>query len=231
MATTAAAAARKNGQRAPGGEARPAPARGAGRHRQLPLVVVGVLLVLGCALAFTDASLHLGSREEVLVLAQPVAAGQVVTPADLRAARVSTGSGLDVVLSGAEPSVVGRRAAVTLVAGSLLSASEVGSAPPVGAGLDVVAVGLKAGAYPPALAPGDRVEVVPVTSPSTGGAGSAATSSGTPIGATVLGVDAAPADSSNPTVFSLQVKSGEAGEVASLAAAGQASLVEVGAGG
>jgi hypothetical protein len=230
MATTAAAAARKNERRAPGGEARPAPARGAGRHRQLPLVVVGLLLVLGCALAFTDASLHLGSREEVLVLAQPVAAGQVVTPADLRAARVSTGSGLDVVLSGAESTVVGRRAAVALVAGSLLTASEVGSAPPVGVGFDVVAVGLKAGAYPPVLAPGDRVEVVPVASPSTGGAGSTVTSGGTPIGATVLGVDAAPVDSSNPTVFSLQVKRGDADEVASLAAAGQASLVEVGAG-
>jgi hypothetical protein len=42
----------------------------------------------------------LGSREEVLVVTEPVAAGQVVTSADLRAARVSTGSGLDVVLSG-----------------------------------------------------------------------------------------------------------------------------------
>jgi hypothetical protein len=230
MATTAAAAARKNGQQASGGEARPARTRGPGRHRQLPLVVVGVLLVLGCALAFTDASLHLGSREEVLVLAQPVAAGQVVTSADLRVARVSTGRGLDVVLSGEESTVVGRRAAVTLVAGSLLTASEVGSAPPVGSGLDVVAVGLKAGAYPPELASGDRVEVVPVTSSSSGGPTSTATSSGTPIGATVLAVDAAPVDSSNPTVFSLQVKRGDADEVASLAAAGQVSLVEVGAG-
>ena len=59
---------------------------------------MGVLLVVGCALAFTDASLHLGSREEVLVVAQPLGAGQVLTTGDLRAVRVSTGSGLDVVL-------------------------------------------------------------------------------------------------------------------------------------
>ena len=52
--------------------------------------------------------------------------------------------------------------------GSLLTSSEVGIAPPVGSGSDVVAVGLKAGAYPPDLAPGDRVQVVPVASSSLG---------------------------------------------------------------
>jgi Flp pilus assembly protein CpaB len=229
MATTATTA-RTNGQRA-SEEPGPGKTRGIGRHRQMPLVVVGVLLVLGCALAFTDASLHLGSREEVLVVAQPVAAGQVLTSTDLRAAQVSTGSGLDVVLSGQEATVVGRRAAVALVAGSLLTTSEVGSAPRVGAGFDVVAVGLKPGAYPPELAPGDRVQIVPVTSSSSsGGTGTSGVTSGSPVGATVLSIETAPSDSDNPTVFSLQVSTSDAYEVASLAAAGQASLVEVGAG-
>jgi hypothetical protein len=227
MATTATTA-RANGQRA-GERARPGDTRGPGRRRQLPLVVVGVLLVLGCALAFTDASLHLGSREEVLVVAQPVAAGQVLTGGDLRASRVSTGSGLDVVRSGEEATVLGRRAAVPLVAGSLLTTSEVGSAPPVGSGFDVVAVGLKAGAYPPELAPGDRVQVVPVTSSSSGGAGTASVATGSPVGATVVSIAPAPSGSGAPTVFSLQVSKADADEVASLAAAGQASLVELGA--
>jgi hypothetical protein len=70
--TTTATATRRNGQRAPEG-ARPGSTRTSGRHRQLPLVVVGVLLVVGCALAFTDASLHLGSAaystEAVIVTA------------------------------------------------------------------------------------------------------------------------------------------------------------------
>jgi hypothetical protein len=205
--------------------------RGPGRHRQLPLVVVGVLLVFGFALAFVDASLHLGSREEVLVVAQPVAAGQVLISSDLRTARMSTSSGLDVVLSGDEATVIGRRVAVPLVAGSLLTAGEVGNAPPVGSGSEVVAVGLKAGAYPPELAPGDRVEVVPVTSgSSSSGSSTGSVTSGNPVAATVLSVAAAPADSDTPTVFSLQVSTSDADEVAALAAAGQASLVEVGAG-
>ena len=224
MATTAAAPT-TNGRRAEG-RARPAGARGTGRRRQLPLVVVGVLLVLGCALAFADASLHLGSREEVLALAQPVAAGQVLSAGDLRSARVSTGSSLAVVPVAAEQSVVGRRAAVALVAGALLTTSEVGAVPPVAAGFDEVAVGLKPGAYPPDVAPGDRVQVVPVASSS--GSSTAGVTGGSPVSATVLAVDAAPAGTSNPTVLSLQVATRDAGEVASLAAAGQASVIEVG---
>ena len=223
-----ATATRRSGQQPPDAR-RTLPAPGVGRRRQLPLVVVGVLLVVGCALAFTDASLHLGTREEVLVVAQPVAAGQVLSAADLRAVKVSTGSGLDVVATGAEGSVVGRRAAVPLLAGSLLTTADVGSASAVGSGSDVVAVGLKAGAYPPALAPGDRVEVVPVPGASSGSA-TGSVSAGSPVQATVLAVDAAPVDSGAPTVLSLAVGSRDAGEVAALAAAGQASVVEIGAG-
>ena len=224
----ATTAARRNGQQPAEGRRTPG-APHLGRRRQLPLVVVGVLLVVGCALVFADASLRLGTREEVLVVAQPIAAGQVLSPADLRAVKVSTGSGIDVVAAGAEGSVVGRRAAVPLLAGSLLSTAEVGSAPAVGSGSDVVAVGLKAGAFPPALAPGDRVEVVPVpgtTSPT----GTGSVSAGSPVAATVLSVDAAPVDSGTPTVLSLAVASRDAGEVAALGAAGQASVVEIGAG-
>ena len=228
MATAMATTARTEGRRA-GERARPAGPRGSGRHRQLPLVVVGVLLVLGCALAFADASVQLGSREEVLVVAQPVAAGQVLTAGDLRAARLSTGSGLDVVASGQEATVVGRRAAVALVAGSLLTTSEVGSTPAVASGFDVVAVGLKPGAYPPQLGAGDPVLVVPVSSATSGGSGTSP-ASGSPVAATVVSVIPAPPGSGTPTVFSLQVSDRDAGEVAALGAAGQASLVEVGAG-
>ncbi len=221
-----ATATRRNGQRA-GESSREPRVPGPGRHRQLPLVAVGVLLVVGCALVFTDTALHLVTREEVLAVAEPVAAGQVLSAADLRAVKVSTGSGIDVVAAGVEESVLGRRAAVALLPGSLLTAAEVGSAPPVGAGFDVVALGLKPGAYPPALAPGDRVEVVPV--PSSGSATGSVTA-GSPVDATVLAVEGAPVGSGAPTVVSLAVAARDAGEVAALAAAGQASVVEIGAG-
>ncbi len=218
---------RTNGTKALSG-AGPAGARGrpAARRRQLPFVVVGVMLVIGGALAFADASLHLGSREEVLVVSEPLAAGQVITASDLETVRVSTGTGLQVVPAVEEASVVGAPVAVPLVAGSLLTRAEVGSTAPVASGSDVVAVGLKAGQYPPDLAPGDRVQVVPVTSPSS----SSLTPAGSPVSATVLAVDVASVESDSPTVFSLQVSRRDADEVAALAAANEASLIQLGSG-
>ncbi len=218
---------RTNGSKALSG-AGPAGARGrpAARRRQLPLVVIGVLLVIGGALAFADASLHLGSREEVLVVSEPLAAGQVITSSDLGTVRVSTSSGLQVVPAGDEAGVIGSSVAVPLVAGSLLTRAEVGTTAPVASGSDVVAVGLKAGQYPPDLAPGDRVRVVPVTSPSS----SSLTPTGRPVSATVLAVDVASVESDSPTVFSLQVSRRDADEVAALAAANEASLIQVASG-
>lgn len=203
------------------------PVRGApGRRRQLPLVVLGVLLVVGCALGFADASLSLASHEDVLVVAEPLAAGQVLTGSDLRAVRVSTGTGLAVVGAGKEQSVVGRAVAVPLVAGTLLSPGELGAASGLASGTDVVAVGLKAGLFPPDLAPGDRVQVVPVVT----SASSTQSVSGSPVDAVVVGIHAAPVDSNADTVFSLQVGRSDADGVASLAAAGEASLVQLGTG-
>jgi hypothetical protein len=196
------------------------------RQRQVPLVVAGVLLVLGCALAFADASLQMGGHEQVLVLSQPLGAGQVLTAGDLRAAQLSAGSGVDVVPVSEEPTVLGRPAAVPLVAGALLTTSELGPAAPVGRGSDVVAVGLKPGAYPPELVPGEHVEVVAVGSPT--GATAPAPARAGEVAATLLAVQGAPAASGGPTVFSLQVPGAYAVEVASLAAQGDASLVLVG---
>ena len=70
MATTATAT-RTNGQRASGTPVPELP-RGAGPPPPAPARRGRRAAGAGCALAFTDASLHLGSREEVLVVAQPV---------------------------------------------------------------------------------------------------------------------------------------------------------------
>lgn len=238
MATTAAPT-RSNGRQGPD-TARTAVERTvAGRRRQLPVVVVGVLLVVGCALAFADASLRTGGGTEVLVVARPVAAGQVVTPADLRAVHLSARGALSTVPAGDEQSVVGRPAAEPLAAGAVLTQADVGSGSAVGAGSDVVAVALKPGAYPPDLAPGDRVQVVPVSSSS--GAASPGTGSGAgslggsqtvgPVSVTVLAVQQPSATSGSPAVLSLEVARSDAASVASLAAAGEVALVQIGAGG
>ncbi len=231
MATTAPT--RSNGRQAPDAT-RTAPERAVAgrRHRQLPLVVVGVLLVVGCALGFADASLRTGGGAEVLVVAQPVGAGQVLTAGDLRAVHLSAAGGVSTVPASEEQAVMGRRAAEPLAAGAVLTPADVGSGRLVGTGSDVVAVALKPGAYPPDLAPGDRVEVVPVASSS--GTGSSATGSSSssaqrsPVPATVLSVEPPSATSGSPAVLTLEVARSDAAQVASLAAAGEVALVQVG---
>jgi hypothetical protein len=201
-----------------------------GRRRQVPWVVGGVLLVVGCALAFGVASLRIAKGEQVLVVARSVRVGQVVQASDLRVVRVQRATGLDPEPASGEAGVLGRPAAVTLVPGTLLTSADVGSPPPGAAGSDVVALALKAGAYPPSLGAGERVEVVPVV----GGTDSTTSGSGAPVSgqlstvrAVVVAVDQAPAGSSADAVVSLQVAPSDAAEVASLAAAGQAALVVV----
>jgi hypothetical protein len=79
------------------------------------------------------------------------------------------------------------------------------------------------------------VQVVPVTALSSSGsvaadAGTGGASAERAVSATVLAVDVAAADSDNPTVFSLEVSTTSANKVAALAAANEASLIQVGSG-
>lgn len=208
---------------------RPTPPGALGRRRQVPWIVAGVLLVVGCAMAFGVASLRVAKGERVLAIARAVPVGHVLQAGDLQVVRVSPSSGLEPVPASAEAGLVGRPAAVALVVGTLLTAADLGSPPPGAAGFDVVALALKAGAYPPSLGPGERVEVLPVVD----GPGTTSSSTGpisgspNPVKAVVVALDAAPSGSSADAVVSLDVAPSDAAEVASLAAAGQAALVEL----
>lgn len=212
----------------PASAGQPSPIR---RRRQVPWIVAGVLLVVGSALAFGIASVRLSHGEEVLAIVRPVAAGQVLQASDLRAVRFSTTGGLTPVAVSVEGSVLGRPAAVALVPGTLLTPADLGSTPPGGGAFDVVALAMKAGAYPPSLGPGEKVEVVPVVAGGTSsGSGAPLTGQLSPVAAVVMAVDATPTGSSTDAVISLEVAPSQAAEVASLAAAGQAALVELPAG-
>jgi hypothetical protein len=191
----------------------------------VPWIVAGVLLVVGCALAFGVASVRASQGEQVLAVARSVPAGHVVQPDDLQVVKVTPTPGLDPVPAASEASAVGRTAAVALVAGTLLTPADVG-APAEGANGDTVAVALKAGAYPPSLGPGGLVDVVPVVNSSSSGTTSVSGQSGS-IRALVVSIDSAPAASSADAVVSLQVNPSDADQVAALAAAGEIALVEL----
>lgn len=218
----------RNGQDGAGAPPRGAAPAGVGRRRQVPWMLAGVLLVVGCALAFALTSLRFGPAARVLVVAAPVAAGQQLSAADLRTAPISAGAGVTVIPAAKEASVLGRPAAAALTPGTLLSPGLVGAASPVPVGFDLVAAALKAGQYPPGLAAGDRVQVVPV--PATTGSGGASTASALPALATVVSVQPAPSGSPADVVVSLQVRDADADGVATLVAVGQAVLVQLPAG-
>jgi hypothetical protein len=200
-----------------------------GKRRSLPYAVLGVVLVAACALGFLVTSVSLGARSAVLALSSTVKAGQVITAGDLRSVQVAAGAGVAVIPATEQSQVVGRTAAVTLTAGSLLTTGELGTSTVPGAGGAVVSVLVKFGAYPADLAPGARVAVATGTTTSgNNGSAGAAPLSGDPQ-ATVLAVTASSTADGSAAV-ELQTDTAAAGLIAAIPS-GQTQLITIAAGG
>ena len=165
-----------------------------------------------------------GSREPVLALARPVAAGQVITVSDLRVVDVSAAGPVSLVPAWRQAQVAGRTATVGLPAGSLLAAGDVG-APSPGRGQAWLGVALPPGRYPPGLAPGQHVGVLAAPAP---GGRAPARVAGYGV---VLSVTAAPVPgAAAQTVVELDLPRNVVPQVAAAAAAGRVSLAVVPAG-
>jgi len=129
------------------------------RRRRVPYLLLGVVLVVGCAVAGLVADARVGSREPVLVLARPVTVGHVLAAEDVREVRISA-DGVDTLGAGDRDSVLGKPVAYSLPAGTVLSRAAVGAAQVPPPGEAIAAVALKAGQFPTGLSPGSRVTVV-----------------------------------------------------------------------
>jgi hypothetical protein len=203
------------------------------RRRSVPLAAGGVLLVVVCALVFAEGWLQAGHRQPVLALSQPVAAGQVITAADLETVRVSAAGPVSLVPASRQAEIVGSTAAASLPAGSLLAASDIGTPPPV-KGQVRLGVALKPGAYPPDLAAGQDVDVLATpAAAASGSSSSGGAPAALPVGeAVVLSVSLAAASSgSGDTVVEIQVPADAMPQVAAANAAGQIALATIPAGG
>jgi hypothetical protein len=169
-------------------------------------------------------------------------------------ADISLSSGVAFIPVADGSTLVGKRAASAIPAGSLLTPGDLSAAPALPVGSAVVGLALKDGQFPASgLAPGDQVMVVqtaipgsPLSAPVTGSSQSTATSaSGT--GSTVLSgsatgvlvAQATVATESAPSanasggfavLVSVDVPSSIAPDVATAASAGQVSLVILPAG-
>lgn len=198
-------------------------------RRSAPHLVLGMLLVVGCAVGFLVVSLPSGDRVSVLVTARAVTVGQVLTARDLRAVDLPAQVDVRAVGAARAAELVGRPVAVSLPAGALLTPESVGggAAPP--AGQAIVALALEVGRIPPELKSGSSVAVVAVPDRAAAGASQAPPRSWPAV---VTGV--APAGSASTsgsaTVVSVRLDETAARAVAALPA-GQISVVLVAAGG
>jgi hypothetical protein len=102
-----------------------------------------------------------GHRTEVLAVAHPVAAGEVITESDLTQASVQLDPALKPYPASDRSKVVGKRAAVSLSPGGMLSRGQVTEHALVGDDEQLVGIGLKSTQLPASpLAAGDQVQVV-----------------------------------------------------------------------
>ena len=200
------------------------------RRVSMRRVLLAVGLVLACALAGVIVAKRVDTRVPVLAAAHAISAGQTVTAADITTVKVAAEAGVATVPASQLSTVVGRVAAVPLVAGTLLSPAQFSGPVWPGPGEAVIAVPVKPGRLPSGLPAGAKVTVLVVPSGTPGGVtGTGGGQGGQPqvekATATVVSVEAA-ADQSGATVVTLVLSATDATRVA--AASGDVALVRLG---
>jgi Flp pilus assembly protein CpaB len=210
------------GAQAPWDGARPS--RSA-RRRSAPHLVLGVLLVVGCAVAFLVVVTNSGGRQSVLATARPVGVGQVLAAQDLRQVDIPVDVEVRAVAATRATDLVGRPVTSSLPAGALLTPEAVGGANVPPPGQAIVALALDPGRVPPEASSGDRVSVVVVPDRNDPGVGAVVPRSWSAV---VTSVDRS--DARQQTVVSVQLAETPAREVAATPA-GRLALVLVSASG
>ena len=219
----------------------------AGRDRQA-LMAIGSLVIV-CASVATFAGIYssAGHKTAAVVVEHALVQGQPITADQLGQADVSLSAGVAYVPVTEASTVLGKRAASAVPAGSLLTAGDLTSAPAVVAGSAVVGLALKDGQFPTSgLTPGEQVMIVQTATPGSplsapiSGTRTSAVAPGTTVlsgagtgvlvaDATVFSVAAPAANASGgfALLVSVDVPAPIAPDVATASAAGQVSLVLV----
>lgn len=203
-----------------------------GRRRSRRNILAASGAVVVCAVGFAWSASAGGQRIEVLALARPVTAGQVIAASDLVRVLVPPHTGVVVFPASQEGRVVGQRAAESLWAGALLAPQALAGADP-GVGNGVLALEVKEGRYPPTLAAGQSVAVYDAGSDGSppGGSSPATASAAVPVQATVLSVSSASEGEGEGEGAAVVLVRTDAAGAGQLAVEGDPSLVQVSAGG
>lgn len=139
------------------------PPRVTARRRRPAFMALGLALIAAGGAGAAVLVLQVGHRTDVVTVVREVPVGQVVTKQDLGKASIALDPAVHAVEASDLRSVLGKRAAVGLKAGSLLSSSQVTDQALVKAGEQLVPVGLKPEQVPAStLSPGQPVVIVRV---------------------------------------------------------------------
>jgi hypothetical protein len=200
--------------------------RGLPRRRRPAMIALAVALA-GAGVVVSAAVYQRADHQvAVVMVAQPVAAGAVLTTADLASTSVTVGPGIHVIPAAQIGQVSGEIAAVTLRPSTLLAPSELTTAQPPGPGQELVAAPAKPYMLPASgLVPGDHVLVI-ATPGNQGQAGPSASSPSltTAVAAVVEAVDTVP-DEDGFDIVDLLVSDADAVDVASQVSTGQYALI------
>lgn len=198
----------------------PSPLRSPRSRCNTGRIALGLVVLAISALAAVVVFSSAADRVTVIGVARDVPAGKAITESDLRDVSISRGSGLRTIPTQDASKVVGRTAAVGLVAGSLLSPGQLADGPLLPTGTVVTGAVLKSGQFPVGLGIGDQVDVVETAAADSSGVGEPV-----PRGsATVVDLSES-GDGQGAVTVSLAVRSESAAAISSAGAAGRLSLV------
>ena len=131
------------------------------KNVRIPELVVGLLLVTGCALAALLLQRSNSAGTTVVVAARPIARGNMITAADLTGSVLVGDTSMLIAGSDAQ-ALLGQVATVEIAAGVPMNKAMLTSARALGPDEALTSVALQAGRMPPDLTPNDVVRVVVV---------------------------------------------------------------------
>ncbi|HXW35591.1 MAG TPA: SAF domain-containing protein [Acidimicrobiales bacterium] len=130
--------------------------------RRRPLLAIASLALIACCVAvFTSLYMKAGRQVSVLLVERDISAGAPISQGDIGAMKVSMAQGTQFIPVSDADGVIGRRAAVPLLSGSIIVQGDLATdyAPPSGSAL--VGVAVKPGQLPAdGVYLGDTVDVV-----------------------------------------------------------------------
>lgn len=209
--TTTTTKPRREGHRTPLEE--PAATKRQVTARNRGRIAAGIFAIALAGLLAVLVYGNIGQRHSVIAIARTVDPGQVVTDADLTVVRVAADPEVRTMASTQRSTIVGQRATVRLLPGSLLTPDAVTVGNVVADGFSVIGAVVKPGQYPLGLRSGDQVQVVEV-----GGA-----TGDRPVESTIVAV--ASNASGNGTAISLAVPKEAATRLAAAGSEGRLLLM------